>query len=552
MIKEDIIAKNIGRIYLVIPFLKDLKIGEIINQVVQDQGDIDIGRVLEILILNRACGFNTPLYKISQWAKDHAVDEIYGCKWSKLNDDRIGDCLDKVVEKLPDLDSLITINMLKSFNLNQSQIHFDPSSFTIIGQPISNAGDPKTIEAKYGRGSSGSKSQRQIRFGIAITGGEAVPLFGKAYSGNTSDYQMHPEFLEQLRDVAEINDFLFISDSKFDSQNNLKNIFTHEGKFLCTGAFSKKEKENYLLALEQTIDWQILTYLSKEDKKKPKNKRPIYKAFEQERILKCKFNGEIKEYTYRLIFVHSSQNARQEKHTREKYFNKITQELDAVQSRLNKDKYRDKQYVKKKINDILHLHPVGKFFDCKLRRYKGRLIFNYSIDQQKLKELEAFDGIYIMKTNLDADSYSLNDVIKTYKQQIQIEHRMKVVKSFLKVAPCGLKLPKRIASMFFIITQALKIYSLIESETRKSLKKQNKEIYILPESRKTATPTAETIFKAFDYGIFILYFQHKDLCKKCLTSLNYLQKEVFSLLGIAIMNLKNLSRKFGLLRSSPA
>ena len=67
MIMADIISKIIGRIYIVLPFIKKLKIGETINKYVEDGGDIDLGTIIEILILNRLCGFSTPLYAMTRW-----------------------------------------------------------------------------------------------------------------------------------------------------------------------------------------------------------------------------------------------------------------------------------------------------------------------------------------------------------------------------------------------------------------------------------------------------------------------------------------------------
>lgn len=361
---QDIIVKNIGRIYLFLPYLKTLKIGEKINSMVQDQGNVDIGRVAEILILNRACGFATPLYQLSEWAEKHCIGEVYGCLPSKLNDDRVGEVLDKLHSKLSDLDSLITLGMIENYDIDISQVHFDASSFKVTGNQISHSDDPKTIDVTYGRSSNDITYRRQVRCGITISNDGAIPLTGSAYSGNASDYEMHPEALENLRSIGKTSNFLFVADSKFDSIKNLKNVFEHKGKFLCPGSFSVKLKKEFLsLQRQNKILWENISYISKTDKKKPKSKREYYKSFETIKTLKTKENRSLTEYPYRFIYIYSSSNAKQDKKTREKYFNRIYNELEKIIPRLNRDKYRDKKYIKEKINSILNMKKVlGDYF----------------------------------------------------------------------------------------------------------------------------------------------------------------------------------------------
>ena len=542
----DIIPKNIGKIYLVLPFIKKLKIGETINRYVEDAGDIDIGTIIEILILNYLCGFSTPLYGMARWGKEHGIDEIYGIDAEKLTDDRIGRVLDKIFLKIGTLDSQVTVNLLSEFDVDVSKVHFDPSSYEVKGKPCARAGDPKSIEVVNGRNGKG-EIRRQVRFGVLTTDKGNVVLAGKAYSGNTSDSEMHPEFLEQLREIIKSSNFLWVADSKFDTLANLLNIFRHGGSFLCPGVFSEERKEEFLARLERgEIKWEVLEYVAKADKKKAKCKRPYYKAYEIKVVIKNKAkDGTEEEYEYRLIYVYSSKKAKQQEKTRTKQIYRIKSRLDKIKRQLNKGNYKEREHIEKKIGEALNLNAMGKIFNYRLVKRNGLFQLDYSLDDSELQKLEKLDGVYLLKTNLD-ESHSIDDVMQIYKRQGQIEERIKTIKGPLSVAPNFLRDPKRIASLVFVVIQALKVYSIIEYETRKAIEDYGKPIPILPEGRKTSTPSGETILRLFDNSVSILIGHDSQGNKiRRITKPNKVQLLIFRILYIKPPDLRSLSRKFG-------
>ncbi len=547
------ITKNLGRIYLVLPFLKILKIGETINRYIQDGGNIDIGTVVEILILNRLCGFRTPLYAIAGWAEKYGIDEIYAIEAKRLTDDRIGNVLDKIFEHLNTLDSQVTINLLKAFNIDVKQVHFDASSFAVTGQQAARSGDPPSLHVTYGRDGKGRTNQRQVRFGLATANCGNMPLLGKAYSGNTSDNEMHPEFFDELLKILAGSDFLFVSDSRFDSEDNFINIFQHNGTFLCPGVFREHVQKQFItLSENEETKWEKIDYVAKADKKKAKGIRPFYKAFETTEEIKIEINGEKITYSYRMVFVYSSEKAKLQQKTRNKRIRKIRSELKKIQFRLNTRDYISRDYIEKKIAKALNLNEMGKVFWYRITEQNGFFFLSYGVIGRKIERLKKLDGIYTLKTNLD-DTHSINEVFHIYKQQSQIEHRMKVIKGPLQVAPIYLKDPKRIASLFFIIVQALKVYSIIEQETRKAIKEYGEPIPVLPEGRKTFSPTGETILRVFDSSVSILiYSDFKGNKIRKLTKPNDIQKLIFCLLYMKLPDLRNLSRKFGKFRNRGA
>lgn len=526
-----------------------MKIGETINRYIQDAGDIDIGTVIEILILNRLCGFHTPLYAMSQWASDHGIDEIYGIDAKKLTDDRCGASLDRIFEHRDALDGQLTVNLVETFDVDVRQIHFDASSFVVVGEPAARSGDPASIHVTLGRDGKGNTNRRLVRFGLAVTGLGSIPLFGKAYGGNAMDYEMHPEFLANLLKIMPAGDFLFVSDSKFDSADNFACVFAHDGTFLCPGVFRQDLQERVAAILDGGAQWEDIEYVAKADRKKARNKRARYRAFETAEEISFEIDGEVRVFVYRLIFVHSSRKAALQKKTREKRMRRIAGELDGIAFRLNTRLYTTREYIEKKIAEALGRNETGKLFEYRLVERDGFFFLEHSIKGEELAKLEKLDGIYTLKTNLDGRTHGVDRVFSIYKQQGRIEHRIKAVKGPLHVAPIHLKDPKRIAAMFFVVVQALKVYSIVEWETRKAIAERGEPIPVLPEGRKTMNPSGETILRVFDRSVSILVYETDGKTIRKLTAPDETQRMIFRLLCLPVPDLRSLSRKFGKFRN---
>ncbi len=80
----------------------------------------------------------------------------------------------------------------------------------------------------------------------------------------------------------------------------------------------------------------------------------------------------------------------------------------------------------------------------------------YSIDWQKLADDEMFDGIYILRTNLDKEAFPMLSILKSYKEQPVVEKCFETVKQPpIQISPVWLHKPQRIESLLFCVFVAL-------------------------------------------------------------------------------------------------
>jgi len=102
----------------------------------------------------------------------------------------------------------------------------------------------------------------------------------------------------------------------------------------------------------------------------------------------------------------------------------------------------------------------------------------------------------VLLTNLPAEKYNMDDVLRIQKSQYRVEHRFSHWKGPVGVCPMFLKTNRRIAAMVMVTALALMIFSLIEREVRRKL--GDKDGYtqgFLPENRRSR-PTGGKILLA--------------------------------------------------------
>ena len=99
------VEKALGALPVVADYCRRLDLAGIIDRActVRDLAHLSHGQVIEALIANRLTS-PAPLVRVSQWAGQWAVEEVFGIAAERLNDDRIGRALDAIA---PELDGII-------------------------------------------------------------------------------------------------------------------------------------------------------------------------------------------------------------------------------------------------------------------------------------------------------------------------------------------------------------------------------------------------------------------------------------------------------------
>lgn len=537
-------VKVIGGLPVVAAFLQELGFGRIIDEMVPWEGNIPLGTLAELMVVNRLLQ-PTAQFRIGSWAQQAGLTDFYGISAEALNDDLLGRALERLAKHHGSTDAALVLRMVKRFGLRVSQIHCDLSDVELYGayerqlrDPLLPP-DPTAPQPAYGRPKSGRRDLKHIQFRINVTSDGAVPLTHACLDGNTAESTTHLANLQDLRKLLPGSDFLYIGDSKVDTEENLLDIDAHGGKFLCTGALLLHLQTKYF---EQAHELRDVEYCPQSQVHLPPEQRDRYRAFELREEIRGPVAGRRHRLRYRLIFVWSEAKARQEAKTRERHVATIRTEFEKVERTLNKYSLKTQEAVIRRLEQVKGKYAEGALFVYELRQHRGgRLSLTWQIDEAKLERAKQLEGVYVLKTTLPKHTHSIATALKTYKEQIHVERRIGNIKGPLAVAPMFLEKPERMAGLMCIVMWALMVLALMERTVRTNL--GGKPLYgLYPENRPCRAPTGRSILESFAMHSVVIQISHGRRIRT-LADFSPLQQRLIELLGIPPATLQRIQQR---------
>ena len=502
-----------------------------------------------IITANIICD-NKPLYKVQEWLAKYAdglTNESVNAE--KFNDDRLARSLSALFKA--DRHSLMTevsCNAIKLHKLLTDEIHNDSTTVTFIGQYANP--DADAIELMHGHNKDFRPDCKQIVFGLNITADGHVPLSYKAYNGNRNDDTTHIPNWNQLRCLLHKEDFIYIADCKLCSSKNLAYIDENNGYFITIIPKFHKESKSFMDYIKTNdVKWEDAFEVRHSRKKNEINKFRTYEAGKNTK-------------GYRVIWVHCSSKAQEDKNRRLKKLDKAQKALEALIPKLNAYHLKTQKDITKAVNKICQ--EVDGLIDVKITKgrkqiikripstrrtagepiYENKWSFNYGlewkINEQAALAVSKTDGLFPLITNnhlLEAA-----EVLRMYKRQSFLEKRMYTKKSILDVAPVFLKKESRIEAVLLLYFFALMIVSLIERNIRLNMAKQKIEkLAILPQKMNTKKPTWNNI-RYFCRNIHLsVIIKNKVPIQADVQGFSELHKKVCDLVEVPSSAYKNLS-----------
>jgi len=526
------------------PYLEQLQLADTINAVVPWEGDVPLGTLVEVLIINRLLQPKA-MFRLDDWAQKASVSDYFGLLPGQLNDDRLGRGLERLAAHADQIDAALVLQAVRRYKLNVSQIHYDITSVELFGayelEPGENASPPAPLPA-YGRTKSGRKNIKQVQLGLNVSGDGGVPVAHAALDGNAPEATTHLDNLRRLRQILPKKQLLYVADTKLDTPENLLGVAAGQGHFLCGGVFSPQLQDVYLSHRGQL---RPVDYHPKSQDALPPEQRDRYEAFELTERLEGMVENRKIHLRYREIFVWSESKARQEAATRERHLGKIREAFEAVDRNLNRYSLKKREAVVRRLEQAKGRYAEGKLIEYELvEDRKGRFSLKWKIDRKALQRWELLEGVYVLKTDLPKGTHPLAGVLAKYREQSQVERRIHHLKGPLAVAPMFLKNPERIAGLLCILVWALMVLALMERQVRRSLKGQ--PLYgLYPENRPSPAPTGPALLDCFSTLCLVIVKQRGTVTRQ-LAEPSDIQQKLLRLLGIPPDRLRTFKRRCGM------
>jgi transposase len=497
----DSVTKTIGSLALAYPYLRRLGVANIIDTLTTrgKEREVPTGRVIEILVLNRLAVRPTPISKVRQWAKDHAVEEVYGIAAEALNDDRIGRALDEIHPHLVDAWTAIVLGGTQAYGVRLDQVHSDVTRIAFEGSydlpPLPAGENVAGPRITYGFTGKEDPTRKQLTVSLSVAADGALPAWYRVADGNAADCRAYPAHSPRghpaVREHLHLDQPLMIGDSKLVSRNNMLAFCRVQARFVGPAGLTAGDRAVLQAQWEAGVPMTCLDPAQQEEE--PRAGR--YWSLEVSETLS---DPEHKtSYTLRRLFVQSIDDRRAARHQRAKDLWRARRALRTIRGRLSRPAYRDRSLVERKVAQAMA--KVTRYLQVEVTEGPEGLALTWHLDREQLHEDEGFDGLYCLLTNQAAAEASSQQVFWDYKGQSKVEGRFRSVKHPpLQIRPLWLHQPKRIESLLFVVMVALFLFALIEREARRVVQETGQVFTGLrPEGRDQLPVTAERLLEVF-------------------------------------------------------
>ena len=497
--------------------LENLGIVEIIDNALEYQPEIKTtyGILAQVLIINRMSFSPKPLYEMEKWAKKHGIDHLLDIQAEWLDDDRLGAMLEGLATHQVEIWSETIKNVVKKYAIELEWLHSDTTSIYFEGTYKNQEGKPRDEASAplLVKGYNKDGKPKKVQFVLSLITHKRLPIWYKPWNGNQSDDHIYLADLASLRGQGWLPDnVVLLGDRKLSNKDNILVFCQTNQHFLAPHPWTKTAKEvweqTYKKLEEKQIEWISVEYSSQNQSGKPVNERTKYQVCEISQPL---FDEEReKTYDLRWIFSHSSKKAKQDVQKRQKAIIAGEQALERVKNLLGRYDYKKDATIKRRIEKALGKAHAKSYIRYTLtgtdENQDWRLL--WESNQNALNQAKKRDGIVLLCTNVPAERLSDAEVMKKYKEQINVEQTFDFIKSPVQIRPMWLHSPKRLAGLTLLIMIAVLLAGLIEYQTRRHIEETGELIEgLMPEKRDNPHPTAKKLLQAFqDYTLVVVEY----------------------------------------------
>lgn len=488
-----VVDKTLGALPVVAEFARRLDLAGIVDRAcpVRDLALLTHGQVIEALVANRLTS-PAPLVHVEDWAREWAVEEIFGIDPSALNDDRIGRALDAIAPQLEGIVGSVGATAIAAFGLDVARLHWDMTSISLFGayrDPQEGFAAPRFAHPKDRR-----TDLKQIQAGLAVTGDGGIPVFHRAYHGGAGEIAQVTTAMEALRKLAGPRTFLMVGYSKLISYPNLRALIEAEVEFIAPA--SKTYVKATTLAAQHLLPSTEVDYVAERDLAKAPELRGRWRVREDTMKLAPPKGSKGPTLALRRVLIWSSSRTGAAQVARTKKLDRASDDLRRLERGLGGRHYRDAEAVQQRVTVIASGRRVSGYLrtDIGIDPATGKPTLAWHYDAAALAAEAATDGWYALLTNLDPSVADASEVLRRYKGQEVVERRYGNFKGPLAVAPMFLKNNRRIEALITVICLALLIFCLIERALRLAIAPTLVLAGLY--ARRPAKPTGRLIFTA--------------------------------------------------------
>lgn len=306
-------------------------------------------------------------------------------------------------------------------------LHSDTTSVYFEGAYEDDNGEPKGGQEGVPMlvdGYNKDGKRNKVQFVLSLTTSGRVPLWYNPYNGNQTDDAVYLKDLSE-RTVLVPQNAVFIGDRKLCNQQTMLGFCRRGQQFLAPHPWTEKAKTVWLSTSQQLeageLSWQEVVYASRNDARKPPDKRPRHRVCEVEHELEDPQEGRV--YPLRWVFCWASKKAQQDADKRNKALLAGEEALRRAASLVGKYDYTNPRTIQARIDKALEKAKAKNYFSYRLiGRGKDQVeALFWERQEEAIAQDERFDGVALICANVPKERLCAGEVMVKHKQQVGVE-----------------------------------------------------------------------------------------------------------------------------------
>jgi transposase len=549
----EINSERIDDIPVILEWLKKMEIAKWIDKSLSkphgNHQGLSYGQLSVLLLTYIVTQADHRLCAVENWVKEHLKVLESATGWTIGEKDTSDDRLAKVAEELGkqeeacnQIEMKLGKHLVRTYELPTEVARTDTSSFSVHHQE----GDSLL---RYGHSKDKRPDLLQYRQLLGTIDPAGIPLVSATLAGNGADDPLYWPTWQKLAKVIGHKEFIYIADCKAGAIATRAQINANGGTYCfplpMIGQQPAILKQWVLNPPEVLVGIRLPRQVADEP--------DVGKGLEIE-LGKFWFNAETKEWVRwdeRYLIVHSYNLAAAAIRGQEQRLEKAEAALSNLAAKLGDDL----EQVNLKVEAILKRHRVTEFLVVTTTvetitetRYIGRgrptaksvqeqvqrihLQLKFHRKPTAIEEARQLAGWRLYVTNAPITRLTLSQAVVYYRDEWLLErgfHRFK--RGRLPAIPMYFQNQDRIVGLMFLLTIALRVFTLMEFVVRLALETTSETLAGLYEGnpkRVTARPSAEQLLKAF-CNLTLYLLPNSSIF---VSPLSMLQRQILSLMNI--------------------
>mgnify|MGYP001587238267 CR=1 FL=1 len=556
------VAERVDDIPLILWWLQQMRIDAIIDQFLPEphgnRRGLSYGQLTVVFLTYILTQCDHRMCSVEDWAHHRLRTLRQATGWEigekDCTDDRLEDLLSALgnEEGRPwePIEQELGQHLIRAYRLPTDVARCDTSSFSVYHQ----IGEQKELQSllRLGHSKDHRPDLRQYLLMLSTLDPAGIPLVTATLPGNTADDTVYVPAWRRLKEVIGRPDFLFVADCKAASYQTRATLAKEGGFYLfplpMTGHVPQILRS---WVLNPSVPIEPI-YLSGQSE----GEAAVAQGFEM--TLGIFWTQESPEQTIRW---HERWLAIQSAVWREQQLRGLYRRLEQAEQalgRLGEKPGNNPGKLEQQAQAVLKHYKVESLLKVEVgervwveKCYIGpgrpgpnrptrlvehrRLELSVERRQAAIEEAETLAGWRLYVTDAPAERLSLSQAVAYYREQWQPErgfHRLK--RGSLSALPVYLQDEERISGLMFLLTLALRFFTLMEFVVRRKLAETGEKLSGLYDGnprRATARPTAELLLAAFR-GITLHGSPDGEKLVYHVDTLSPLQRRILELMGV--------------------